>query len=153
MGQGFVLTQAEKDSLVNARAANAEVIFPYLRGDDINNELEQSSGLYAINFSMRELAECEQEYPECVERIRTTVKPERDLVKRKANRERWWRYAEARPGLESAVVDLGEVIVQPFTAKFLLPTFVDAKAVFAHPLVVIVKPAFYVYAVFTIRVA
>jgi hypothetical protein len=147
MGQGFVLTRLEKDDLLNSRAANEEVIFPYIVGDDINNELAQSSGLYAINFSMRELADCETQYPECVERIRKTVKPERELVKRKANKERWWRYAEARPGLQRALVDLDRVIVQPFIAKFLLPTFVDAKSVFAHPLVVIVEPSFYVYAI------
>jgi hypothetical protein len=67
-------------------------------------------------------------------------------VKRKANRERWWRYAEARPGLERAVAGLREVIVQPFTAKYLFPTFVDARSVFAHPLVVIVQPTFSIYA-------
>jgi hypothetical protein len=147
MGQGFVLTEAERDSLIRQNASSQNVIFPYIKGDDINNELTQSSGLYAINFSMRDLDECERDYPECVTRIRNTVKPERDEVNRKANRERWWRYAEARPGLERHLSNLGQVIVQPFTAKYLLPTFVDAKCVFAHPLVVIVRPSFYVYAV------
>lgn len=95
---------------------------------------------------MRELNECVLNYPECLALIRELVKPERELVKRKANRERWWRYAEARPGLEAAISNLDKVIVQPFTAKYILPTFVDAKSVFAHPLVVIVKPTFHVYA-------
>ncbi|MDP1757785.1 MAG: ATP phosphoribosyltransferase regulatory subunit [Pseudohongiella sp.] len=145
MGQGFVLDVAERDRLLLENKNNEEVIFPYIRGDDINNEPSQSSGTYAINFSMRELLECESRYPECLHVIRELVKPERDIVKRKANRERWWRYAEARPGLEEKLLRLDRVIVQPFTAKYIFPTFVPARSVFAHPLVVIVQPTFGVY--------
>jgi len=146
MGQGFVLTPDVADDLVRVNPNNKNVIFPYIRGDDINNNPQQTSGLLAINFSMRALEECERDYSECLDIIRKKVKPERDLVKRKANRERWWRYAEARPGLEKAIAQLREVIVQPFTAKYILPTFVNAKSVFAHPLVVIVNPSFFLYA-------
>ncbi|KZC42344.1 ATP phosphoribosyltransferase regulatory subunit [Rhodanobacter sp. FW510-R12] len=145
MGQGFVLSSVERDRILGANKNNEEVIYPYIRGDDINNEPSQSSGTYAINFSMRELAKCEDRYPECLRVIRELVKPERDIVKRKANRERWWRYAEARPGLEGKLSRLDRVIVQPFTAKYIFPTFVPARSVFAHPLVVIVRPSFDVY--------
>lgn len=145
MGQGFVLSATDRDSLLRENRNNEEVIFPYVRGDDINNEPSQSSGTYAINFSMRELSECERKYPQCARVVRELVKPERDIVKRKANRERWWRYAEARPGLEEKLSNLERVIVQPFTAKYIFPTFVSARSVFAHPLVVIVRPTFGVY--------
>lgn len=145
MGQGFVLDAVERNRLLHENKNNEEVIFPYIRGDDINNEPSQSSGCYAINFSMRELSECESSYPECMRLVRELVKPERDIVKRKANRERWWRYAEARPGLEERLSNLDSVIVQPFTAKYIFPTFVPSRSVFAHPLVVIVRPSFGVY--------
>jgi len=146
MGQGFVLDEQEAKELLRVNAKSNEVIFPYIRGDDVNNTVNQASGLFAINFSMRTLEVCRREYPECLELVRRTVKPERDLVKRKANRERWWRYAEARPGLEKARQELERVLVQPFTAKYVLPTFVDANCVFAHPLVVIVRASYAIYA-------
>lgn len=145
MGQGFVLDAAERNKLLRENENNEQIIFPYIRGDDINNEPSQTSGVYAINFSMRDLSECERRYPECLRVIRELVKPERDVVKRKANRDRWWRYAEARPGLEERLSKLDRVIVQPFTAKYIFPTFVPARSVFAHPLVVIVRPTFEVY--------
>lgn len=145
MGQGFVVSEREASRLCALRARNAEVLFPLIRGDDINNTVEQTSGNYAINFSMRPLAECERIYPECLRIVREEVKPERDLVKRKANRERWWRYAEARPGLESAARQLDQVIVLPFTAKYIFPTFVSARSVFAHPIVVVVRPSTELY--------
>jgi hypothetical protein len=146
MGQGFVLTAQERSALIELNSNSHEVIFPYIRGDDINNESDQRSGGFAINFSMRELDECEERYPECLKIVRALVKPERDLVKGKADRERWWRYARPRPGLEEKIPQLDEVIVQPFTAKYLFPSFVASKSVFAHPLVVIVRPTFHVYA-------
>jgi hypothetical protein len=78
--------------------------------------------------------------------VREKVKPERDKVKRKANRERWWRYAEARPGLEEAVKNTEKVILQPYTAKYVIPTFFPSRSVFAHPLVVIVDSSMYRFA-------
>ena len=146
MGQGFVLTAEERRKLIELNPNNDEVIFPYIRGDDINNEPSQRSGCFAINFAMRELDDCERRYPECLNLVRSLVKPERDLVKGKADRERWWRYARPRPGLEEKIPQFDEVIVQPFTAKFLFPSFVASRSVFAHPLVVIVRPTFHVYA-------
>ncbi len=146
MGQGFVISEEEASRLRGLRANNADVLFPLIRGDDINNKVEQTSRNFAINFSMRSLEECRQNYPECLDIVRALVKPERDLVKRKANKERWWRYAEARPGLENAARHLDQVIVLPFTAKYIFPTFVSARSVFAHPIVVVVRPSHGLYA-------
>lgn len=142
MGQGFVVSPDEAAHLISRRPSSAQVIFPYIRGDDINNEPSQSTANQAINFGMLELEEITKLYPECLERIRTLVKPERDGVNRSANRERWWRYAEARPGLHRAIKELSEVVVQPFIAKFLNFSYVPSRSVFAHPLVVITDPSF-----------
>ncbi len=141
LGQGFVVSADEAEHLISLRASNAEVIFPYIRGDDINNESLQMTPNRAINFSMMELDHIAMSYPECLERIRKLVKPERDSDNRSAYRERWWRYAEARPGLNRAIESLTEVVVQPFTAKFLNFSYVSSQSVFAHPLVVITDPS------------
>ena len=137
MGQGFVLPDQEAAELIAKNPRNREVIFDYIRGDDVNNLPLFLSGEKTINFDLRELDECKCLYPECLERVERLVKPERDLVKPKAERENWWRYARARPNLKKATANVEQVLVQPFTAKFVIPCFVPAKAVFAHPLVVI----------------
>jgi hypothetical protein len=141
MGQGFVLSEQEAAALNAANPLNKEVIFDYIRGDDVNNNPLLLSGEKVINFDLRELDECRRLYPECLERVERLVKPERDLVKPKVERENWWRYARARPNLRKATANVQEVLVQPFTAKFVIPCFVPAKAVFAHPLVVIADPS------------
>ena len=145
MRQGFVITSEQRKQILRMNSDNDEVIFQYIRGDDINNDPSQSSGSYVINFGTRNLAECESRYPECLRIVRDLVKPERDKVKSKAERESWWKFARSRPQLETYAETLSHVIAQPFTAKYIFPTFVPARSVFAHPLVIIVRPTFGIY--------
>jgi hypothetical protein len=137
MGQGFVLTVEESEVLIANEPRAKDVIFDYLRGEDVNQKPDQQTDEKVINFGTRAVSECERLYPRALERIRTLVKPERDQQKRKANRERWWQYAEVRPGLSQMLANRTTVIVQPFTTKYLGPTFTSAQKVFASPLVVI----------------
>ena len=43
--------------------------------------------------------------------VEEKARPERNVQNRKALRERWWQYAEKRPGLYSAVTGLERVLV------------------------------------------
>lgn len=137
MGQGFVLSESLAAELIARNSRNKEVIFDYIRGDDVNNLPQLISGEKAINFDLLELDECRSLYPECVEIVERLVKPERDLVKPQSEREHWWRYARPRPNLRRATAGVEQVLVQPFTAKYVIPCFVPADSVFAHPLVVV----------------
>src|SRR6185312_10453006 len=49
-GQGFVLTREERAALVASDIRNAERIFPYLGGEEINNDPAQCYGRYVIDF-------------------------------------------------------------------------------------------------------
>lgn len=137
MGAGFSLSEQERSELLRLEPVAQEVIADYLRGEDINQRPIQKASTFAINFSGLDLEFCENRYPKAVERIRALVKPQRDVQKRKANRERWWLYAEQRPGLTSAIANLEQVIVQPSPSKYLSFTFVSARMVFASPMVVV----------------
>jgi hypothetical protein len=55
--------------------------------------------------------EVAEDWPELVSILRHLVKPERDTQKRKAIRERWWQYADKRPGLYNAIAPLERVLV------------------------------------------
>ena len=147
MGQGFVLSVDEAKSLIAQEPQSKEVVFSYLRGEDINQNPSQHTDGLVINFGVRKLEECEELFPKALERIRQLVKPERDKQKRKANRERWWQYAEVRPGLTNILAQRTQVLAQPFTTKYVAPCFVDAKQVFASPLVVIDSDSQAVFAV------
>ena len=77
------------------------------------------------------------DWPDLLGIVREKVKPERDYQNRKALRERWWHYAEKRPGLHSSIVGKQRVLAincgaTPHHAFAFLP----ARMVFANTLVV-----------------
>ena len=77
------------------------------------------------------------DYPDLLALVEDKVKPERDGQHRKALRERWWHYAEKRPGLYATVTELNQVLVvncgaTPHYAIAILPS----RMVFAHSLIV-----------------
>lgn len=51
------------------------------------------------------------DWPELLDIVRRLVKPLRDKQKRKALRERWWQYADKRPGLYSTIRAMDHVLV------------------------------------------
>lgn len=51
------------------------------------------------------------DWPNLLDIVERRAKPDRDSQKRKALRERWWQYAEKRPGLYSAINGLSNVLV------------------------------------------
>jgi hypothetical protein len=50
LGKGFVLTPEEAQALIAKDPKNKEVLFPYLNGDDLNNNPDQSPSRWVINF-------------------------------------------------------------------------------------------------------
>ena len=64
------------------------------------------------------------------------VKPQRDLVKRKSNRENWWIYAENRPGLYKIIAPLERVLAITLVSRTVAFSFLPADWVYAHRLAV-----------------
>jgi hypothetical protein len=68
--------------------------------------------------------------------VEERVKPEREKINRKRNKERWWIYAENRPGLYGAIRGLQRVLVRAATSELHMPVFVPNGIVYAHALYV-----------------
>lgn len=130
---GFVLTPEEARSVIQREDSAIEVIYPYLRGEDLNNRPDQSPCYFVIDFRGRSLVEAEK-YPVCLSIVREKVKPVRDKVKRKAHREKWWMHGELRPGLYASTENLKEVIVHAFTSKHIAFAIVPNTSRFAAPM-------------------
>jgi hypothetical protein len=98
LGMGFTLTAEERDALVRTNERNAERIFPYLGGEEVNTSPTQNFERYVINFGEMSLEEAEK-WPDLMAILREKVKPERDKNNRKAYRDSWWHFGEKRPEL------------------------------------------------------
>lgn len=129
LGMGFVLSPEERQLLVAKDRKNAERIFRYLGGEDINSDPDPRLERYVISFGQMDLKEAE-EWPDLIERLLLLVKPERDRVNREGLRKYWWRHADPRPGLSLALAPLKRCIVTAQVTKHLMFSFHETTAIF-----------------------
>ncbi|MFL6263686.1 MAG: type IIL restriction-modification enzyme MmeI [Thermoanaerobaculia bacterium] len=135
LGMGFVLTPEERDALVARDPRNAERIFPYIGGEEVNTSPTQSFERYVINFGQMALEEAEQ-WPDLIDIVRRKVKPERDANKRDVRRKYWWHFGEVAPALYTALSKLERCLVTSIVSKHLIFSFQSCGKVFSHKLCV-----------------
>lgn len=101
---------------------NKEVLRPWINAMDVTR---RPADHWIIDFgwemSCEEAALFEAPYKHCVEIVRV----ERQSNKRDAYRNNWWRFAEPRQGLWSAVRDLDRLLVTPLVSKHRLFVWID----------------------------
>ena len=135
--KGIASSLAEMHHLIETNAHNSERIFPYIGGEEVCDSPTQSHHRYVIDFFDRSLDEA-SEWPDLLEIVRRKVKPERDRQKRDANRERWWQYAEKRPGLYKAIARMPRILVLSRVAQQMAFVFLPSGMVYAETLIIFV---------------
>ncbi|KKM73134.1 hypothetical protein LCGC14_1413540, partial [marine sediment metagenome] len=171
-GIGFVLEPEEAEQLLARDDRNRDVIIPYLSGQDLNSNPDQSPNRYVINFfdwprertlagSWYALDEQEQkkfaregvvprdfpgpvaaDYPVCFAIVEERVYPIRKNVNRKAHRKYWWHYGDKRPALYDAIVPFKHVILVPETTKYCVFSMLPTGIVYAHMVKVIASDSY-----------
>lgn len=134
-GVGFTMPPLEAEQLIRSERRNADVLFPYLNGEDLNSSPTQSASRWVVNFfdwSVEQASSYEEPFAIVLKR----VKPAREKVRRDAYRDRWWRYAERQASMYAAIEDLKRVLVIANTSKLVMPAFVPNGQVFSHMLAV-----------------
>jgi hypothetical protein len=134
-GAGFVIDSELANSWLQQEPRYSEVVFPYLSGDDLTSRPDTSASRWIIDFYDRTLEEAAK-YHLPFERVELLVKPERLKANRKAIRERWWQYADKRPGMRRAIADLDKVIVLARVSKTVMPIMVRSDQVLSDSLTV-----------------
>lgn len=131
LGLGFTLTREEAAELIRRDSRNAEALQPYVGGKDLNQRPDHSASRWIINFHDWPLERAET-YPDLIDIVRRTVKPERDNNNRPAYRDFWWQYAEPVPGLYTAIKHLKHVLAISLVGSAVMPVRVPSGPVFAH---------------------
>lgn len=134
-GLGYTLTEIQKNELIENNKSNSNVIFPYITGGDINDDFLQRNSRWVINFFNWPIEKA-MAYTDCFEIIKNKVKPERDKANRLSNKERWWIYAEDRPGLYKAISGLDKVIGVSQVTKHLVFSFLEKNIVYDTSLII-----------------
>ncbi len=145
LGDGFILQPEDAFALIQKDAHNRSVIDPYLSGEDLSSKYDQSPSRWVINFRDWPIEEAEA-YPDCMGIIKEKVKIERAKNNRQIYREKWWQYAEKRPGLYSTIAEMNRVLTVALTSKFCAFTFISTKIVFSQSTIVIAYSNFACFA-------
>ncbi len=148
LGMGFVLTPEEAQALIEKDPRNKDVLFPYLNGQDLNFNSDQSPSRWVINFHDWALDEEHEDpkkpkgrpyavdYPDCLKIVEKNAKPQRDQVKKKVYREKWWQFAERCPGLYEAIARRDRVLVRARVSNTNSIAFVPKGLVMSEMIVV-----------------
>ena len=118
LGDGFILDDKEAEQIRTVDSKSDEVIKPVLNGQRVNNSPAISTDRWIIDFDDWSEATASS-YKSAFERIRLLVKPVRDNDNRELYRERWWTYAENRPGMRAALINKKHCLVAAVTTKHL----------------------------------
>jgi hypothetical protein len=134
-GSGFVLTKAEAAHFIRINPKSANVIFPFLRGEDINSHPRQLPEKLVINFGeMDEVrARC---YEPLFKHLEKTVKPERAKQTKQIHEVCYWKHWDKRPDLYAKLRKIPQCMVHAFTSKHVAFAFVTTKQIIATPHVI-----------------
>jgi hypothetical protein len=146
LGQGFVLTPEDASGLIARNDRNDQVIQPYLGGEELNATASLTTERSIINFRDWPLQKAEM-WPDLLDIVRRTVKPERDQNIRDNYRKRWWQFGEARPGLLRSMAPLARVLVCARVSKYHLVDFQPTNRVFSAQIVVFIKDDLFSFSV------
>ncbi len=132
-GMGFVLSPDEAKAMRASDPRNADVVRPYLNGEDLNSRPDCSPSRWVIDFRGWPI-ERAREYAEPFARVDELVRPIRAQVNREAHRLRWWQFGDVRPGLYRAIEPLERVIAIALVSKTVMPVLVPNGLVYSHAL-------------------
>jgi hypothetical protein len=162
LGMGFTMSPEEGQTLLTENPKNKDVLFPFLNGQDLNGNFDQSPSRWVINFFEWPLQRGESsgwldatdkkrnewlrkgivpsdypepvanDYPDCMTIVRERVYPVRRKNRNRQRREIWWRFTRPTIELYQAIDPLSRVLVVALTSKYLSFTFVSPNWVYAH---------------------
>ena len=156
LGMGFTFDDTDKKGVANPislmhelirkEPRNAERIFPYIGGEEVNDSPTHAHHRYVINFGQMSEAEARQ-WPDLV----AIVEAKGGGTRASHSTAEWWHFERLRPELYEAIRGLDRVLVLSRVADAMAFTFLPAGMVYSEQLVVIANADFASFALLQSR--
>jgi len=161
VGMGFTFDDTVSDGtttpirkmheLIANDRRNAERIFPYIGGEEVNDSPTQSFHRYIINFG--DLNEDQaRTWPDLMKIVEDKVKPERTRrdgpwsMDKEKRAQRWWQFSRTAKELYAAIESRDRVLVLSRVGNAFAFAFLTSKTVFSDRLVVFAFSSFAAFA-------
>ena len=152
LGMGFTMSPEEAYELIDRDPKNADVLYPYLGGEDLNGSPTQTSPRWIINF-FDWSEERARSYPDCFAIVEEKVKPARSKLSKNAVARRrakfWWQYGSTAQELYRAIDPLDRVLALSRVSRTLQPVRVPTQQVMSDATVVFAYDDFFHFGVLT----
>jgi len=136
LGKGFIINEEIANEFISKEEKYKDVLFQYLNGDDINNDIEQKPSRWIINFYDWYEDYCKDNYPKAYNILLNDVKPERIILKDKGYREKWWQYARKGVDLYNSIKNQNKVLAISQATKYIQPIWVNKNYVYDQALII-----------------
>ena len=151
VGVGLAVDKEQYASLVEADPRNAEILRPYLGGEEVNTNPDGSHDRYVIDFSTKTLEEAAS-WPMLLEIVEEKVKPARMKDKRGTYKTYWWRPGESGGALYAALEGSERCLVAANVSKHLMFSFQPTSIFFSQTLYAFALSSWSAFAIVQSRV-
>lgn len=128
-----VSSLSEMHALIAKDTRNRERIFPYLGGEELNDDPEQKPHRYVINFG--EMSEVEaRHWPDLIAIIEAKVRPGRMNAPAEVRALPWWLFQRLRAELYRSIQGKQRVLANSQVSQHLIFAWVPSNWVYAHTL-------------------
>lgn len=147
MGAGFLFDDkdpaatpvSEARRMIAATPALAQVVRPYIGGEEFLNDPRQTHSRFVIYLGEVGEAEAWERWPELMDILAKKARPERatkDAKKYPRMVNEWWKFWNPRHELMASLRRIDRAIMTPFTATHLCFGFIPASTIVGTPHVV-----------------
>ena len=119
MGDGFKLSQQERDALLGTEPPCEHLLKELLGGADINDSVTHAPSRFVIDPGSMDETQISQ-FPAIYRRLREMVYPSRSLIKDTAKRKYWWRFAGTSDALYESITGMEACIACSRVAKYVM---------------------------------
>lgn len=145
----FDLTEDEARKMLNIGGnpngrSNSDVVKPWINALDI---IGLPRKMFIIDFGTDMIISEAAKYEVPFNHVEKYVKPIRAKLRRKNYVEKWWLFAEARPGLRKAIANLSRYIATPLVSKHRVFIWMNSHVIPENLVVVIAREDDYFFGV------
>lgn len=128
-GDGFLLTQTEKDRLLSIEPHAIEIIRPYFNGLDLTELTTLTPRRWVIDFGDRTEQEA-RKYRHSFDRVEKVNRPMREGLKGQIHQACFWKFWDMRNSLRSTMATQTRLLAQPRDSKYIVFRYVPTDYYF-----------------------